>query len=312
MANSTKREPGTTILEILCEGSINMVRQSTCGSLLYVAASVVNAALAFLTLLGNILFMVALHKESSLHSPTKLLFRSLALTDLGVALLVQPSLVSFSTAVVMEDRVLCLNMARLTFHTATTIPKLSLLTLALLSVDGYLALTLVVRYRGVVTVKRARIVVFLAWLFIIAYRVTSYILGDPFPGAVDLVCIIITTFCHTKVLFALRQHRRQVQGLVHCQQKQVNANVSSNVRQLSKTMSVVFWVQFSIIFFSAPLIISLKVTGFNTIPSAIIVFPALSLRLVNSTLNPVIYCSRMKQVKQAVKETIRQFLCLSN
>ena len=39
---------------------------------------------------GNSLILVALYKESSLHPPSKLLYRCLATTDLLVGLIVQP------------------------------------------------------------------------------------------------------------------------------------------------------------------------------------------------------------------------------
>ena len=40
--------------------------------------------------LGNALILVALHRVSSIHPPTKLFFRCLAVTDLCVGLIVQP------------------------------------------------------------------------------------------------------------------------------------------------------------------------------------------------------------------------------
>ena len=36
----------------------------------------------------------------------------------------------------------------------------------------------------------------------------------------------------------------------------------------------------------------------------------LSLVFLNSSLNPIIYCWKIKEVRQAVKDTIRQVLCL--
>jgi len=52
--------------------------------------SVLNVFLSIIAFLGNILILVALHKESSLHSPSKLLFRSLVTTDLCVGIIVEP------------------------------------------------------------------------------------------------------------------------------------------------------------------------------------------------------------------------------
>ena len=47
-------------------------------------------AYTFFCLLGNVLILIALHKVTSIHPPTKRLFRCLALTDLCVDLISQP------------------------------------------------------------------------------------------------------------------------------------------------------------------------------------------------------------------------------
>ena len=49
-----------------------------------------NIFLSIFATLGNVLILVALRKVSSIHPPTKLLFRCLAVTDLCVGLLGQP------------------------------------------------------------------------------------------------------------------------------------------------------------------------------------------------------------------------------
>ena len=55
-----------------------------------VSFSAVNVLLSITATLGNSLILVALHKESSLHPPSKLLYRCLATTDLLVGLVNQP------------------------------------------------------------------------------------------------------------------------------------------------------------------------------------------------------------------------------
>jgi len=52
--------------------------------------SVLNSFLSVTAFLGNALILIALHKESSLHPPSKLLLRSLAATDLCVGLISEP------------------------------------------------------------------------------------------------------------------------------------------------------------------------------------------------------------------------------
>ena len=53
--------------------------------------SVLNIFLSISAALGNILILVALRKETSLHPPSKLLYRNLAITDLCVGIIVEPA-----------------------------------------------------------------------------------------------------------------------------------------------------------------------------------------------------------------------------
>ena len=54
-----------------------------------------NIFLAFTATLGNTLILIALHKVSSIHPPTKFLLRCLAMTDFCVGVSVQPLFVAF-------------------------------------------------------------------------------------------------------------------------------------------------------------------------------------------------------------------------
>ena len=51
--------------------------------------SVITSFLSINAFLGNTLIFVALHKESSLHAPSKLLFRTLATTDLCFGIILE-------------------------------------------------------------------------------------------------------------------------------------------------------------------------------------------------------------------------------
>ena len=62
--------------------------------------SVLNIFLSITAFLENTLILVALHKERSLHPPSKLLSRSLAITDLCVGITVEPFQVSLLLSIV--------------------------------------------------------------------------------------------------------------------------------------------------------------------------------------------------------------------
>ena len=58
----------------------------------------VNVLFSFISMFANILILYALYKASSLHSPSKALLCSLALSDLGVGAIVQPLFVAYRWA----------------------------------------------------------------------------------------------------------------------------------------------------------------------------------------------------------------------
>ena len=121
---------------------------------------VLNGFVAITAFLGNTLILVALHKQSSLHAPSKLLFRNLATTDLCVGIIVEPLFVTYLISTLKERWNFCPYVFAVLSITGHVLCGVSLSTLTAISVDRLLALLLGLRYRQVVTLKRIyRIVV---------------------------------------------------------------------------------------------------------------------------------------------------------
>ena len=62
-----------------------------------------NGFVAITAFLGNTLILVAVHKETLLHAPSKLLFRNLATTDLCVGIIVEPLFVTYLISTRQND-----------------------------------------------------------------------------------------------------------------------------------------------------------------------------------------------------------------
>ena len=69
--------------------------------------SAVNMLLSITAFLGNALILAALHKETSLHPASKLLYRNLAITDLCVGIIAEPLHVAYWISVVKEKWDIC-------------------------------------------------------------------------------------------------------------------------------------------------------------------------------------------------------------
>ena len=117
--------------------------------------SVLNSFLSITAFFGNVLVLVALRKESSLHPPSKILLRNLATTDLCVGLISQPLYAALLLTAVNEHWNVCRYVELVVAITSCILCAVSLLTLTAISVDRLLALLLGLRYRHVVTLRRA-------------------------------------------------------------------------------------------------------------------------------------------------------------
>ena len=85
MKNFTEGENQKTIVVLSCSAEFTA---EVHGQLIFL--SIANIFLSITAVLGNSLILVALHKETSLHPPSKLLYRNLAVTDFCVGTIAEP------------------------------------------------------------------------------------------------------------------------------------------------------------------------------------------------------------------------------
>ena len=120
----------------------------------------VHTLLSPMAFLGNFLILAALHMVSSLHRPSKLLYRCLATTDLLVSIVRQPFIATYWMSLAHEEWYLCRFAYKATYITAY-----ALCSVSLLSVNRLLALSSGLRYRQIVTSKRTYCMVATFWDF---------------------------------------------------------------------------------------------------------------------------------------------------
>ena len=95
MKNFTRGENRQTMAELHC--SVELTGEVH-GELIFLC--IVNTCVSITAFLGNTLILVALRKDTSIHPPSKLLYRNLAITDLCVGIIVEPLYVAHWTSVV--------------------------------------------------------------------------------------------------------------------------------------------------------------------------------------------------------------------
>ena len=164
-----------------------------------------NAFLSFTAIVLNIITMQALRKTSSLPKTLKTLLLSLAVSDLGVGLLVEPLFVAF---LVMEKN----STAYSTVKLARSIPAKILVFAShfgvfALAVDRFLAIQLHLRYQELVTHKRVVAVVISFWVFSASI---SFLSPNIMRAVIVVVCVITTGLLYCKIYASVRHHTKQI------------------------------------------------------------------------------------------------------
>ena len=269
-----------------------------------------NTFFSITAILGNILILIALNKVTSIRPPTKLLFRCLAVTDLCVGLITQPLfIVTLLASSNVHEYVVGIQQA-----SSVVLCGVSLLTSTAISVDRLLALSLGLRYRIVVTLRRVRALIISFWVLLVALAGCIYILDIFFIvyGVVMLISLLISAISYANIYFRLRHQLLHVQGHVHQrQQLPPNGVVSSalNVVRYKKTVSVILWIQLGLFACYSPICVYLVSWHFEKFWDTNVIDYLICLLFINSSLNPILYCWKIREVKEAVKDTIRQLNC---
>ena len=277
-----------------------------------VSFSAVNVLLSITATLGNSLILVALHKESSLHPPSKLLYRCLATTDLLVGLVNQPLYAAGWMSVVYEHWSFCRYARDATVISSSVLCVVSLMTMTAISVDRLLAMLLGLRYKEIVTLRRTYIILAIFWIvsllsglfFHLNYRITFWL---SFTGAP--LCLVISIASYTKIFRAISHHQAQIQDYAQQQPSQPNA---LNMARYRKAVYNAIWVQLALVVcyfpqFIVRIVIFLCAKRFSNL--FLIYGMGIFILFFNSTLNPFLYCWKISEVRRAVKQTIRQAIC---
>ena len=233
---SSGRSHTKSFEELLCSPSLMSGLQQL--SICFLAVDILLCIAAFA---GNSLILVALHKESSLHPPSKLLYRCLATTDLFVGLVNHPLRALYWMFVFQEHWSLCGYVREAAYITVYLLFLVSLMTITAISVDRLLALLLGLRYKQIVTLKRTYIIVTTFWVFNLVTSLSELFhhrIIFLYSCLVTSFCLVISVASYTKIFCTLRYHQAQVRD-----QQQLSQTNALNMARFRKAVYSALWVQ---------------------------------------------------------------------
>ena len=287
----------------------------------YIANCVINAFLSYTAIMLNSITIHVIRKTSSLSKPLRTLLLSLAVSDLGVCLIVQPLHIA---CLVMElqqnkDSNQTFNATSIAYRiTGFIFTFASFFGVMSLSADRFLAIHLHLRYQELVTHKRVVAVVISIWMLsAIISMVWFWDRGNVvnvIMAIINAACIITTTFLNYKIYVAVRRHAYQIDAL---QVHQVAQNDEmANVGRLRKSAITTIYVYLVFLVCYLPVSCTLWINALtsesNTVVDVIhLYFPA-TLVFLNSSLNPLIYCWNMREIRHNIVIIFRNVLSCYN
>ena len=317
MAKSTEYENSTSATDVTLWNAYSTSTAILAG---------INIFLAITASLGNTLILIALHKVTSIYPPTKLLFRCLAVTDLLVGLISQPLyltfLFRFFTAWNVNTTATMIMRADDFFF--SLVPAVSLLTSSAISLDRLLALLLGLRYRHTVTLRRVWLVIVCFWLISAPEATVSIIYEHPILPEISswlfssllTFSLLVSVFSYAKIFKTLRYRQVQVHRNTQQGQRPNGGGNQLNIARYKKTVYSIAWVQLALLICYIPYIVLrfLSLLGMldKQLSTEISILLELfrTLLFLNSSLNPALYCWRIRDVRQEVKNMIHKiFRC---
>ena len=263
------------------------------------------------TILNNVAICVIM-KTPSLSKNFKTLLLSLAVSDLGIGLLAQPMFVAYLALDLTQANETNETYSVIYMFIMTLIPVnfflfASLFSVTALCAERFLAIHLHVRYQELVTYKRIAIAVISIWVISALISLIRLFIPKNITYVVFIIifsaCIINVTFLNIKLNLTLRRHINQNQVPQVAQTGQ-----QDSVQRKRKSARASLFVYPVFIVCYLPHVCSLFIIAAISKPRIDVQhlqFYTITLPFLNSTLNPLIYCWKMKQIRNTIMNKLR-------
>ena len=263
------------------------------------------------TILLNLLVVIAVKTRRELKKNSNILLSSLAATDLFVGAVSMPLAITFDALVLrrnLNEDVIC-TMAIVGLFFLYTVCFTSFLHLLLIACERYVAVVKYMKYKVIVTRDRLKKYVTIAWLLPILMSVPRMIMEtfgvryelilvvDVLTSTFMVVCFLFILYFYVKVCLGVRrQNRTQIRS--------VNALIKAKLE--AKIAYTTFWITLSVCISGVPTILFNLFRGILPFLNEASYFRwADTMLLLNSLANPLLYYYRNPQLRKAALELLR-------
>ena len=276
---------------------------------------VLNLFFSIVAILGNLLVIRALWKTSSIPFTIKTLFLSLAVSDLAMGLFAQP-MFGVVIAVMLKMTIsgdyncsmFCPFVVTICHFSLFFLACASLLHVTLIAFDRLLTIFLHLRYQELVTPNRVSIALVSLWLTSGA-AASIYILlpsnNDRVSEVLELVGLLVTTVAYFRIYKTVRHHQNQIQS----QNQALNAQAMDALRERKSAINaLIVYVVFLACY--APYLCCTILLMVDKLRVSFLAGYQISLflLLLNSSINPLVYCWRYREIRHISKKILKDIL----
>ena len=279
-------------------------------SLSYFTASV-SVLLAIVTIPGNFLVFLAIIKDPfrQLKTPFNYFLLSLAATDLVVGTVLDPVAVTYHIDEALQLKVVDITVLHMFYFILSTA---SILTLAALTIDRYFAIASPIKYKTMVTSKRAILASVSIWIGALGFSFIYFRLGFivyslVFANTAVFTTFLVLIFVHIAILKRLRERSkywRDQRAMSYAEaEQQENRNNIINTKKEGKAAKALLIILLAFLSSLTPVCVMIYLLNFCSNCSCLMVHwlrdLGILIVLCNSGINPYLYAWRLPQFKRA-------------
>ena len=279
------------------------------------AFCVLNLGFAVLATVENVLVIHALRSSSTLPGNLKKMFLSLAFSDFAVGFLGQ-SMLGIITAIMLKMTAngnydldfLCPTLITVCYSVIYFLTCVSFFTIIAIAVDRLLVIFLHLRYHELVTSKRVIFTFASLWM---ACGVATFIFTQLpnhqiiFVAVIEICGLLVATTAYIYIYRVIRSLTT-----VHPQREHQPHDHKQNSNRERKSASSAFLVYIVFLACFLPNFCCIMLLTSNRSKVSFILANHISgfLVLLNSSLNPLIYCWRYREIRQIVKNSVKKLI----
>ena len=274
---------------------------------------VLNSFLSCTAITLNTLTILALRRLTSHLSKTlRMLLLNLAVTDLGVGLLAQPSYVVYLVMIIQGKTQTFTSeiTLQIVYITGKFLSYVSFFGVVALAADRFLSIYLHLRYQELVTYKRVSSVVISIWILsaILALTFSQRRQFDFYISVpIESVCYLATALCYLKIYLLVRHHKTEILNQrIQVTQEQIENE--ANAAKLKKSATSTFYLYLVFVACYVPRMCIMSIISSAGESTALLIHLRLytfTLVFLNSSLNPLIYCWKIRHIGKAIMVILR-------